>query len=375
MKNIVLILGFLLVSQLAFTQDKEVVFNNEYIYENNDKTSIEINEIQELVYIIMSLTETGNNPAIINQTTPYYQDVIQHFKTFSTHEIVKILNNDLKTSIVNFILLPANAYGFRFDQNRIVSTNVYIFPAKGIGKYEINKNPIVDYIPQLEDFAEKSGFRKFYKEHEVYYDTLKIKYENFAKIDDQKKWLENKFDYKINSYRVLTSPLINSINATHTFEDNKFKETLLFLPTIKEKKEWSEKSNEANNTRIIFTEIDHNYVGPLSEKYKEKINLAFQNRSIWVDEKNKGTEHYPNPIKIFDEYLTWGLYILYAIDHYDQNTVNQMIKQIDNIMMNKRGFIKFKEYNEFLVLLYKNNKSKKIEYFYPELLDWATKQK
>ncbi len=375
MKNIVLILGFLFASQLAFTQDKEVVFNQEYIQKNNDKTTIEINELQELVYIILSLTETGNNPAIINQTTLYYQDVIQHFKPFSKHEIVKNLNKDLKTSIVNFILLPANAYGFQFDQNRIVPTNVYVFPAKGIGKYEINTNPIVAYIPQLEDFATKSGFRKFYKEHQTYYDSLKTMYKNFARIDEQKKWLEHKFDYKINSYRVLTSPLLNSINATHTFEDNQFKETLLFLPTIKENKDWTEQYNEANNTRIIFTEIDHNYVGPLSEKNKDKINIAFQNRSVWVDEKNKGTEHYPNPIKLFDEYLTWGLYILYANDHFKPKTVQQMMDSVNDIMVNKRGFIKFKEYNEFLVQLYKNNRDKKIEYFYPELLDWASKQK
>ena len=94
-----------------------------------------------------------------------------------------------------------------------------------------------------------------------------------------------------------------------------------------------------------------------------------------MDEKNKGTEHYPNPIKLFDEYLTWGLYILYANDHFKPKMVQQMMVSVNYIMVNKRGFIKFKEYNEFLVQLYKNNRDKKIEYFYPELLDWASKQK
>ena len=367
---------FLLSFQLVFSQDKEVNFEADYIKTNKGNTTIEINEMQELVYLILSLTETANNPNIINQTTLYYQEVVANFKTFSSHEIVKAFDEELKTNIVNFILLPANAYGFKFEGEKIVRTNVYIFPAKGIGKFEVKENPILNYIDQLEDFSKKTKFREFYQAHKTYYDFLKTEYKNFVDIEKQRSWLEQKFDTTIHSYRVLTSPLMGAINATHTFEDNEFKEILLFLPTIRSDKDWSELYKKAMNTRIIFTEIDHNYVGPVSEKNTEKINSIFDHRQIWVDENNKGTGHYPNPIKIFDEYLTWGLYVLYAYDTFgnDSEVFEQTIRNVNEVMVNKRGFFKFKAFNEFLLQLYQNNKEKKIEMLYPQLLDWSSKQ-
>ena len=39
-------------SNFVFSQEKEVNFQKKYIKENNQKTTIEINEAQELVYII-----------------------------------------------------------------------------------------------------------------------------------------------------------------------------------------------------------------------------------------------------------------------------------------------------------------------------------
>lgn len=51
------------------------------------------------------------------------------------------------------------------------------------------------------------------------------------------------------------------MNAPHTFTNENFREMLLFLPTIKDNKEWSERYKELMNIRVIFTEIDRNYVG------------------------------------------------------------------------------------------------------------------
>ena len=376
MKKIKMIILFLLSFQFGYSQEKEVSFDTNYIKTNDGKTTIEINEVQELIYTIFSLTKNGDNPNIINKETAYYKAVQENFKPFFQHEIVFAFDKLLEENIVNFILLPGNAYGFRFDDNKIVATNVYKFPAKGIGKYELKENPIINYISLLEDFANKSNFRKFYKENKSYYLSLKKDYEKFAEIAIQKKWIESKFDTRINSYRVLTSPLLGSINATHTFEDNDFKEILLFLPTIKNDETKSDLYKKMLNIRIIFTEIDHNYVGPVSEKYKEKINSIFNQRSIWVDESNKGTQHYPNPIKLFDEYLTWSLYTLYAFDHFEKESVEfkEIMNNLNEIMVEKRGFIKFKEFNLFLLEQYKTNNEIKIEKLYPMLLEWSEKQ-
>ena len=366
----------LAISNYTFSQVKEVNFDKKYIKLNNDKTTVEINEAQELIYIIISITDFGiKNPRMTNQETEYFQDVKKHFSKYSNLNVVDKFDKLLNENIVNYIILSGNAYGFTFNGNKLVPTNVYNFPAKGIGKYEVKTNPIVTNLKDLEEFAKQSGYRNFYKNHRKYYNSLKDEYQNYATINEQKEWLESRFDYKINSYRVLTSPLISSLNATHTFEDNDFKEMQLFLPTIKNDKEWSEKFRKAMNTRIIFTEIDHNYVGPLSANYLDRINSIFNDRKKWVDEENKGIPHYPNPLKVYDEYLTWGLFILYSYDKFGNDTelFAEIINNVNNVMV-ERGFIKAKEFNAELLDLYKINTSKKIVDLYQPLLEWTSKQ-
>ena len=364
-------------SNFAFSQEKEVNFEKKYIKANDQKTTVEINEAQELVYIILSITDFGTkNPNMTNQKTEYFQDVKNHFSKYSNHPVVEKFDKQLKENIVNYFILAGNAYGFKFDGNKIIPTKVYNFPAKGIGKFEVKTNPIVTYLKDLEDFAKKSEYRKFYKNHKSYYNELKDEYQKYATIDEQKNWLESRFDYKINSYRVLTSPLIAGMNATHTFEDNNFKETLLFLPTIRNDKNWSEKFRKAINIRTIFTEIDHNYVGPVSEKNTEQINSIFNNREKWVNGENKSTAHYPNPIKVYDEYLTWGLFILYSYDKFGNDTelFQQIVDNVNDMMINKKGFPKAKEFNAELLTLYKNSTDKKIANLYKPLLDWSAKE-
>lgn len=366
----------LIFSNFAFSQSKNVTFDKTYIKNNNQKTTIEINEAQELTYIIMALTDFAKeNPNMVKQNTEYYKDVKNHFAEYSNLPAVKSFDKLLRENVVNYFLLSGNAYGFKFNGSKLIPTKVYNFPAKGIGKYEIKVNPILTYAKEIEEFAKETEFRKFYKNHTQYYNQLKTEYQDFATISAQKEWLENRFDYKINSYRVLTSPLIAGMNATHTFEDNGFKEILLFLPTIRSDKDWSEKFKQVMNTRIIFTEIDHNYVGPVSEKNSEKINSIFNNREKWVNSENKSTAHYPNPIKVYDEYLTWGLFILYSYDKVGNDTeLFQQIVNNVNDMMIKKGFPKSKEFNSQLLNLYKNSKDKKIENLYIPLLEWSAKE-
>ncbi|EFK59855.1 Uncharacterised protein [Sphingobacterium spiritivorum] len=380
MKTIILFLTtilYLYPSIPVFGQQKDLNFDAAYKKQNDQKVTIEINELQELAYIILSLTDIAkNNKVMTDQGTEYYREIIAHFTPYAGHEVVHKFNTLLSENIINYFILAGNAYGFRFEKDKIVPTGIYNFPAKGVGKFEAETNPIITYINDLEDFAKKSKFRKFYKDHNRFYNDLKKEYHTFAAIDEQKKWLEKEFDYNINSYRVLTSPLIGGMNATHTFEDNDFKETLLFLPTIKKDKEWTENYRKAINTRIIFTEIDHNYVGPVSENNKEKINSIFDNRAKWVDSTNRSTQHYPTPVKVFDEYLTWGLFLLYAHDLFpdDQVVFNQMVENVNTMMISKKGFPKAKEFNEELLKLYMEHKDKGIASLYAPLLEWSARQ-
>jgi hypothetical protein len=377
-RNIFFILiCFVLLANLAICQEKDVDFSKAYIAQNDGKTTVEINEAQELIYIIFAITDFGKeNPNMTKQNTAYFEEVKAHFTPFSNLPIVKKFDQQLRANLTNYFLLAANVYGFKFKNDQLVPTNIYIFPARGVGNYQVKSNPIPAYKNDLEEFARKSGYRAFYKEHQGYYDSLRTAYQEYASIAEQKEWLEKKFDYTINSYRVLTSPLIAGMNATHTFKYKGFKEILLFLPTLREDESWSPKFKKAFNTRIIFTEIDHNYVGPLSEKNKKQIDTIFNNRDLWVDIENKSTVHYPSPVKVFDEYLTWGLFILYCYDKFgdDHDLFGQIVENVNDMMVNKKGFPKADEFNAELFRLYKDNNPKDIQSLYKPLLDWCEKE-
>ncbi|QXP55100.1 DUF4932 domain-containing protein [Cellulophaga sp. HaHa_2_95] len=374
MKFKILILFTIVCFCKTYAQEYEVNFNKEYIKENDENVSIEINEIQELIYIIFANTEFAKeNPRMVKTDTEYYNKMIEHFSEYSDLPIVKKFDSLLEENLLYYFVLAGNAYGYKFKHKNIVPTGIYDFPAKGVGNLEVESNPIPELIKDLEQYAEKSKYRKFFKQKKEYYSSLKTDYQNYAQIDLQTKWLQNRFDYRINSFRVLTSPLISSMNATQTFEDNDFKETLLFLPTIKNNEALSKKYNKAINTRVIFTEIDHNYVGKVSEKFTESIDSIFGEREKWVDVNNKGTQYYPTPIKVFDEYLTWGLFILYAYDNYEQETLSEVTDNINGVLI-ERGFPKAKEFNSRLLEIYKVSENAQMSDLYPDILEWCAQQ-
>lgn len=374
-RNLVLLFFIFQILQVS-AQDRVVSFNQQYANSNNNKVNIEVNEVQELTYIMMAITDYGRRDSnMVDFNTDYYRSVIEKFSPYKDHIAIKTFNSLLEKSLIYYILISSNAYGFEFTGDTLARTHVYTFPAQGVGTIEIQEDPILQYKDQIEDFAQASGFREFYKNNKPYYEQLKSDYVKYGAILEQKEWLEAKFDYKINSYRVLTSPLIGGINATKTFEDNGFKEMLLYLPRIKQRQEWSDEFNRAMNSRVIFTEIDHNYVGPLSAQYKDKIDAIFHRRDVWVDSTNKSTNHYPNPIKVFDEYLTWGLFILFNMDTENNNEplLKEVIAHIDS-KMKQKGFPKSKEFNTELVRLYKLNPNAKISELYDDLLKWSATQ-
>lgn len=376
MKKIILLTIVHSIFITLFGQEREVRYSEDFIKINDAKVTIEINEVQELAHVLMAITDIGlKDSNLINHDSEYYDNVIKCFAPYRDHKAVRIVDSLLNESIIYYIFLSSNANGFAFNKNKLIRTNIYTFPAKGVGTVEISEDPMLKYQKELEDFVIVTDFRRFYAENKPFYDRIKQDYEKYGEIDKQKEWLEKKFDYKINSYRVLTSPLIRGLNATTTFEDNNFKEMLLYLPMIRNDKEVTKVLNIAMNSRVIFTEIDHNYVGPLSDKYKGTIDTIFNNRNLWVNTSNKSTMHYFNPVKVFDEYMTWGLFILYASDTYanDQNSLKYIIDHINNKMMAK-GFPKSETFNTELYRLYNENPNNKIEMIYKEILEWCSNQ-
>lgn len=240
-----------------------------------------------------------------------------------------------------------------------------------MGKGYHSFNPMKD-IKLIEDFARVTNFRTFYKDNKPYYDQLLQTYNQLNPIQKMQTWLDKKFQFSYGSYLVYFSPLINGAHSTRGYQSNGFNQTIMFIASAEYEDKLSQIQNELAESRVVFTEIDHNYVNPISAKYLEKINQAFSNRNLWAQPII--TNSYESPYKIFNEYMTFAVYSLYINDNYSKKDLEEYLPLLNETMTVRRGFTKFSEFNQALLTQYQKNTNISIFTLYEFILDWSAEQ-
>jgi hypothetical protein len=355
----------------AFTRfegvPSKVNFTQEYIKNNKGKWSVEIIEAQELFQVISVITPTGlsdTRSMIINHdSTTYYKEVLAHFLPFKTDPIVASIDSLLQKNW--YINLKADACALIFDTNdNLGKSNTY-------DRMRGGSNLLDPYLTDLNDFARKTKFREFYRNHQGFYDSLINWHEKAIPTKKQWEWLETQFpDHKYDNYRITFSPLVKGNHSTVRFNNNGFKQAIMFIRPPYIIKNVNEKVSEGLITRMVFTEIDHNYVNPESDKYIERINMAFADREKWT--AGKESKGYKTPYAIFNEYMTWSVYLLYCYDQFNEADFKVINDRIVNYIINRRGFQRFNEFHGTLLNLYATKNSKRtVADLYQPLLDWA----
>jgi hypothetical protein len=119
---------------------------------------------------------------------------------------------------------------------------------------------------------------------------------------------------------------------------------------------------------IVFTEIDHNYVNKLSLKYQHQIKSIFSNREIWAS-AGGDTERYSTALSIFNEYMTHAVFCRYVRQTFDKKAALKIIESRIDLMVNRRKYLKFREFTDKLISL---DNRKKVKELYPEILNWAS---
>ena len=102
----------------------------------------------------------------------------------------------------------------------------------------------------------------------------------------------------------------------------------MFVCRAENAPEYNQNVNEMLESRVVFTEIDHNFVNPLSDKKIDIINKVFADRNRWTKEGN-GTSAYESAYSVFNEYMTWGLFSLYCLDNFPNNDARQSIQKME----------------------------------------------
>lgn len=350
---------------------KAATFTDAYKTANLGKTIIQVPEVYELINVIFALTDYGKTDAIY-KNTDYYRSVMEHFSPYASHPAVRTIDSLLKKSHDYYAPLKMDSYAYIFSENQIRKTGVYDRVSWG------EANELSPYIPLLEDFANQSGFRAFYRNHSDYYAGLVTDFQQNIDVAAMKRWLEKQFPRtKYSAIKVLFTPLVGWNQSANNFSDNGFTEAqahVNFPFVTNNAPQQSAAITRAGRMLIVFTELNHSYLNPEADQYAKEIATAYKDLSGWIT-AGKPSSNYNNPLSCFEEYMNYGLVTLLYSDLFDKATFETLKINLEKNMVAGRGFSRFREFNEELLRLYRNrNSGQTVADLYLAIIAWASRQ-
>ncbi len=357
-------------------------FPADYMETNMNNIQFDIPEIYELANIIWTLSPSGQRANDLNKEGAYYQRVVAHFKPFLNHPIFRALDFSDSLYIKKYYDFRENSFAFNFQDSKLNSSNTKILfngPYYHVFGDELADSSLFGKLkPMIEDFAAKSKFKQFYKSNLDYYKKEIQRQKELLPVKKMWNWLEAQFPQtKYQSYRIVFSPLIGGAHSTQrysTYSNSQlFGENVMFVcntDRYDKMPDISEKQKEGLMSGIVFTEIDHNYVNPATTKYTKLVDSIFSNRSVWTKQGNY-TDYYGSSVSIFNEYMTHAVFCLYILDTYEKPIADFVIDKREELMVKKRNFIAFKEFNKELIRLKRKHSDLKAIDLYPFILDWC----
>lgn len=341
----------------------EANFSESYISEHQDKYFIEIPEVYELANVVMAIKyQNSNRDYFIEKNTSYFQSVIDNFSPYKSTELFNRFNYS-ETDFTNNYSFRENSYKYLFNEGQIKSSDIYL-------EETWSPNIFEKHIDDIQAFSDESKFQSFYHDNHVFYNQQIALYDSLIPIKGMWDWLETNFTTKYDCYKIIISPLTTGSHSTQRYEANGYKETLMFVQGLNKEIDSFDSINIALNIRYVFTEIDHNYVNPATDKYISELNASMKNLTIWK-KSNQINEMYDNAYKIFNEYMTWAVYDLYISKILNQNDFESIKNITVSFMENDRGFMKFEEFEDYLFHLYNSRlENENIENLYPKILIW-----
>lgn len=250
------------------------------------KVTYEVPMTYELMQIAIALTDTtivANNynlySEIIDTNTDYYKSVMKHFGQYRNHRLIQNLNKSLRKNSGSYISNLHLAYNSILLNKTIKRDIKYPFMHRLAYHFKSTNRKLVN------DFARVSNFTQFFNQHRDYYSKLLEEVKQNANVNEQQIWLEKEFENKYDEYNIVISPLMNSTHFTKRFKKKQKNKSIMWVSRFGYDVKHSEKINSALYTGIVMTEIDHNYVNPLSDKFKKQLDrlMGNSNRTKWTN--------------------------------------------------------------------------------------------
>lgn len=350
------ILVFVLVSVSAQSFDDypkgRGTFDKNYREENRGRVRVQTPKVFELFHVVLALTRSGTeNTALVQQNTEYYQQVLKHFHRYRDHAAVSKLQSEIENDRQMYILLKLNSLGFDLIGGEIVASSEIRYVRGDSNKFA----PLVDLFQR---FSKETNFPQFYDEQRTFYDRQHRRFRDEANVPSMLEWLNFEFPESAvyDSVRIVVSPLTSGYQHQDFVSDGDFDELVatVSIPTITplDGAKVSKRTAALWQTELLFTELNHGFIGPATIPLSGRIYRALSERSKWVDDK-KLAGAYGDSQAVFNEYLNWTLLSAFFSDQdIDERERLLLINDIENYMVESRGFLRFRQFNQFALRMY-----------------------
>jgi len=368
MKKITLLVCLLAIVCCREKEDipRQHTFTDAYIEATKGKFLVEIPLAYELSNIIIALEDKDLiNSTFIEYQSAYRQEILDFYEPYFDHSLLKKLDLDTDEGL-------SNSY---FDKHYGFRTNSYAFEL--IGETLVDKelysrlwNPdlFMDNLAEIQTFIEETNTLDFLEDHASFYQEEIDNYLAIVPVQREWDWLESKFSQRIDAYKIIFSPLTYASHNTRKIvskNGTSYTEILMFISGLQANPAELGEVQKAYRERVIFTEIDHNYVNPTSDEHLENIKEAMKNLSKWSRSSN-----YEGAYQVFNEYMTWAVFTLYLKEYYAEADFLEAKKAIEKQMENSRKFLQFGAFNDQLLSIYEANPTS-IPDLYPTILEWV----
>lgn len=332
-----------------------------YVAAHAGHAVIETREAYELANILLALADTPPTDGLVLRGTAYFAEVEAWFAPYRNHPAVKAASFAEASQYQRF---RDNAFRYCFD----AAGALEICAPSGPLWADAAEDRFTPHLEAIADFARTSRFRAFYQAHATFYRAEAAAYEANADIRDMQAWLEQNFDARIASYIVVISPLIDGFHATDSYVSSggSFSEAIMFTSSPVRFRDMDAEQRAIREARTVFTEIDHNYVNPVSARYAERIEAL--NGLFWA--RTWPMPGYESKLAMFNEYMTWGVFLLYAQERYDAPGFAAAMEQLVTFMETKRGFVRFGAFAQALCAARAAAPADRVQALYPAILDW-----
>lgn len=324
---------------------------------------VDIPEVQELVLAVYALSlQDCPEYHSIDTTTHYYQQTMQWFKAATDEEWVRRFGRKMKRKF----------YHFRMDAcNYQMSANGQITAAQQPSHLSWGRKDVLKkYIPKLEEWGLENGFWGFYQSQRKYFDSLLWIANTDMAYQRQLNWLVQRGSFYPRNVRVFFSPYSRGRHCTHQYEHDGCIDIAVFTSApytsvIAEDKQLYTILYQ----RMFFTEFDHHWVRTETFRLSSEVRRVFWPISDWAAAEVR--RYYRTSLDVFDEYMTWALFLLFVKDEYGTGIFEKVSERV-YIQMQNRGFFRFREFSDAMFMA-DANKKRSIRYLSTAMLDWCVR--